>query len=73
MAAQKAQYLMNLGLDRNKICCCGSLGISDDLIYFWEESIKNKMAVGVHLAKNSRPKTLWAGYLISRGLDRIQI
>ena len=31
-----------VGLHTNFVCC--SLGISDDLINFWDESIKNKMA-----------------------------
>ena len=35
---------MNRCLDCIKICCSGSLGIFDDLVNFWDESIKNKMA-----------------------------
>ena len=35
---------MNRWLDCNKICCVHSLSILDDLINFWDESIKNKMA-----------------------------
>ena len=38
-------------LDRIQIWRDGSLGISDDLINFWEESIKNKMADGGHFEK----------------------
>ena len=34
----------------------GSLGISDDLINFWEEFIKNKMADGMHFEKMSAQK-----------------
>ena len=64
---------MNSGLDHLQIWCGRSLGISDDLIIFWEESIKNKMADGGHFEKNSHPKTLWAGYLMSRGFDQIRI
>ena len=44
---------MNHWLDRIQILCGGSLGISDDLITFWEESIKNKMVDGGHFEKNS--------------------
>ena len=39
-----AWYLMNHWFDRIQILCSGSLGISNDLINFWGESIKNKMA-----------------------------
>ena len=49
MAAQKAcgrDILWNV-----QIWPGGSLGISDDLINFWEESIKNKMADGGHFEK----------------------
>ena len=35
---------MNRWLDCIQIWYCCSLGISDDLINFWDESIKNKMA-----------------------------
>ena len=35
---------MNRRLDCIQIWCGCSLGISDDLINFWDESIKNKMA-----------------------------
>ena len=38
-------------MDRIKIFYAGSLGISDDLITFWEEFIKNKMADVGHLKK----------------------
>ena len=31
------------------------------------------MADGGHFEKNSHPKTLWAGYLMSRGFDQIRI
>ena len=41
-----APYLMNLWLDCVQISYDCSLGISDDLINFWDESIKNKMLVG---------------------------
>ena len=64
---------MNHCLDRIQIACSGSLGISNDLISFWEESIKNKMAEGGHFEKNSHPKSLWARYLMNYCLDRIQI
>ena len=30
---------------------CGSLGIFDDLINFWEECLENKVADGGHLEK----------------------
>ena len=46
-----ARYLMKRWLDRIQIWRGGSLGISDDLINFWEESIKNKMANGRHFEK----------------------
>ena len=36
---------------------CGSLGISDDLINFWEKSIENEIANGGHFEKNSQPKS----------------
>ena len=42
---------MKRWLDRIQICRGGSLGISDDLINFWEESIKNKMVDGGHFEK----------------------
>ena len=42
---------MNSWLDHSKIWCGGSLGITGDLINFWEESIKNKMADGGHFDK----------------------
>ena len=41
-----------------------SLGISDDLINFWDKSIKNKMAAqGSKLAPSDRPRrpTIWEG------------
>ena len=44
---------MNHWLDHIQVCCGGSLGISDDLINVWEESIKNKMADEGHFEKNS--------------------
>ena len=56
---------MKRWLDRIQICRGGYLGICDDLINFWEESIKNKMADG--------PEGLWARYLMNHWLDRIQI
>ena len=46
-----ARYLMNRGLDHNKICCAGSMGISDDLINFWEKIIKHNMADGHKILK----------------------
>ena len=56
---------MNYGLDRIQIWCGDSLIISDDLINFEEESIKNKMAIGGHLNKIATWKAcghdiLWA-------------
>ena len=42
---------MNYCLDRIQIVCIGSLGISSDLINFWEESIRNKMADAGHSEK----------------------
>ena len=42
---------MNYCLDSIQIVCIGSLGISSDLITFWEESIKNKMADAGHSEK----------------------
>ena len=39
-------------MDCNKICHGGSLGISVDLITFWEELFKNKMADGGYLKKS---------------------
>ena len=38
-------------MDRIQILYAGSLGIADDLINFWEEFIKNKMADGGHFKK----------------------
>ena len=46
-----ARYLMNHCLDRIKMLCSGSLGISNDLITFWEESCENKMADEGHFEK----------------------
>ena len=63
---------MNRGLDRIEIWRSGSLGISDDLINFWEKNIKNKMADGEHL-KTWPTKKFVAWYLMSRYLDRIQV
>ena len=48
-----ARYLMNHCLDRIQIFCSCSLGISNDLINFWEESIKNKMDDEGHFEKIS--------------------
>ena len=42
---------MNHWLDCINICCGGFLGIFDDLINFWDESIKNKMAAASLLKK----------------------
>ena len=42
---------MNHCLDRIQILCSGSLGISNDLINFWEELIKNKMSDEGHFEK----------------------
>ena len=42
---------MKRWLDRIQILRGGSLGTSDDLITFWEDSIKNKMADGGHFEK----------------------
>ena len=42
---------MKRSLDRIQIWRGGSLGISDDLISFWEKSIENKMADGGHFEK----------------------
>ena len=44
-------------MNRITILYAGSLGISDDLINFWEEFIENKMADGV-LFKKWPPKKL---------------
>ena len=49
----------------------GTVGISDDLINFWEEFIQNKMANRRHFEKNGRPKSLWARYLMNHWLYRI--
>ena len=38
------RYLMSCWLDRIQIWCGVYLCISDDLVNFWEESLKNKMA-----------------------------
>ena len=64
---------MNRWLDLIQIWRGGSLDISDDLINFWEESNKNKMADGRHLKKNSHQKSLWERYLMNYCLDCIQI
>ena len=56
-----ARYFMNSRLDRIQIWCGDSPGISDNLINFWEVSIKNismpNHANGGHLKKNICPKT----------------
>ena len=74
MAAHK---LFGLGLSRwlNRIqyFCGGSLGISDNLINFWENIIESKMADGGHFQKNGRPRSFWARYLMNHCLDRIHI
>ena len=49
---------MNRCLDCIQIWYGCSLGISDDLITFWDESIKNKMAAVAILKKRWPPKTL---------------
>ena len=47
-----ARYLMNHCLDRILcILCSGSPVISNDLIIFWEESIKNKLTDEGHFEK----------------------
>ena len=51
---------MNRWLDRIHIWYGCSLGISDDLINFWDESIKNKMAAAAIWKKDGRLKSLWA-------------
>ena len=43
-------------MDHIQILYAGSLGISDDLITFWEESIKNKMVDGGHFEKMAAHK-----------------
>ena len=45
---------MNHWLDHIQIWCGGSLGVSDELINFWEESIKNKMAAGGYFEKKGQ-------------------
>ena len=64
---------MNHCLDLIQMLCSGSLGISNELISFREESTKNKMAEGGHFEKNSHTKSLWARYLMNHCLDRIPI
>ena len=69
-----ARYLMKRWLDRIQIWRGGSLGISDDLITFWEESIKKKQdGRWKTFWKNSHPKNFWVRYLMNHWLDRIQI
>ena len=46
-----ARYLLNHWLDRITICCSLSLGISNDLVNFGNNSLKNKIADGGHLEK----------------------
>ena len=46
-------------MDHIQILCGGSLGISDDLINFWEEFIENKMADGGHLEQMVAQKICW--------------
>ena len=46
-----AWYLMNHWFDRIQILYRSSLGISNDLINFWGESIKNKIADEGHFEK----------------------
>ena len=58
-----AQYLINQLMDPIKILQCGYLDISDDLINFWQEFIKNKMADGEHLKKWPPKKCVDAIYL----------
>ena len=53
--------------------CSGSIGISINLISFWEESIENKIAEGGHFEKNSHPKSLWMQYLMNHCLDHTKI
>ena len=43
---------MNHWLDHIQILCSDSLGISNDLISFWEVSIKNNMDDGGYLEKS---------------------
>ena len=43
-------------MNPTQILLGGSLGISDDLINFWEEFIKNKMADGGHFKKMAAQK-----------------
>ena len=45
-------------------------GIFNDLIKFWEETIKNKLADGDNFEKNSHPKNFWMRYVMNRWLDR---
>ena len=51
---------MNRCLDCIQIWYGCSLGRSDDLINFWDEFLKNKMALGSHLKKDGRLNSLWA-------------
>ena len=51
---------MNRCLDCIQIWCGGYLGIADDLINFWNESIKNKMAAAAIPVAN-RPDTVSRG------------
>ena len=49
---------MHRWLDCFQIWYGCSLGISDDLINFWDESIKNKMAVGRSVGNSALSKKL---------------
>ena len=56
---------MNRWLDHIPIWCGGSLGISDDLISFWEEFSKNKISDEGHFENVADQKAcgrdiLWA-------------
>ena len=68
-----AQYLINRWLDHIQILCGGYLGISDNVINFWEECFKNKMAEWGYFEINSCRKSLRAWYLMNGWFDRIQI
>ena len=55
---------MNRWLDCIQIWYGCSLGISDDLINFWDESIKNKMAAAAILMKNRNGVSVGHFFLI---------
>ena len=55
-----ARYLINRRMDRIQILYASSVGISDAVINFWEEFIKNKIANGGNFEKMALKKLVGA-------------